>query len=163
MRRDSEQQPRITYGRWDFNKWNINFLNKNLQNLGEGSSECSPNYNKVDNNTWKITVNYTYSVCLGSRGIGDSGLIGWCRIDNLRNSSNVLPSNGTTIGTWVDASGYGKTATNTGNNLNGYATMNVTALNKEFRTSNDITAKAFNSFEGLGFDGDKGISREWFC
>lgn len=109
---------------------------------------------------------------------GDSGLVAWYYPKNMRDATNDLPTDGETVDTWLDASGYDNTATNTGTAtyeddgsslINGIAVLNASALNRQFVTSGSVTGKTLiavndpgsrNSFEGVvGFDGDKGIRR----
>jgi len=119
---------------------------------------------------------------LGPGGVGNtdgsSNLEAWYYPKNIRNSSNVLPSDGESIDTWLDASGNTNTVTNSGTAtyesdggslINGNAVMKGTSLNRKFVTSGSFTGKtliavnnpgARNSFEGVvGFNGDKGIRR----
>ena len=116
---------------------------------------------------------------LGPGGVGHtdgtSDLEIWYLPNNIRNNGNVLPSDGETVETWLDASGNNKTATNSGaavytdGIINGYATLTATALNRQFVTANDVTAKTIlvvnnpktrNSFETvIGLNGDKSIRR----
>jgi hypothetical protein len=119
---------------------------------------------------------------LGPGGVGaidgTSNLSAWYYPKNIRNSSNALPSDGETVNTWLDASGFNKTATNSGtatyendgaSAINGNAIMSASTLNRQFVTASSITAKTVivvnnpgtrNNFEGVvGFNGDKGIRR----
>ena len=124
----------------------------------------------------------TTSGFLGPGGVGNTdgttNLSAWYLPTNLRASGDALPSDGSTIATWLDHSGNNKTITNSGTAtyeddassvINGYAVMNADDLDREFVTSNSVTAQtliAVNvpgqriSFSGLfGFEGDKGIRR----
>ncbi|ARV16271.1 proprotein convertase P-domain-containing protein [Polaribacter sp. SA4-12] len=115
---------------------------------------------------------------LGPGGVGNtdgsSDLEVWYLPNNMRNA-DILPTDGQTVSTWLDASGNNKTATNTGTAvytegiINGYATLTATALNRQFVTANNVTAKTIlvvnnpktrNSFETvIGLNGDKSIRR----
>ncbi len=109
---------------------------------------------------------------------GTSELVAWYYPSNMRDATNVLPSDGETVNTWLDGSGYGKTLTNTGTAtyeddgsslVNGHAVLSATALDREFSSASDITGKTIivvadpgsqNDDEGLvGFDLNKGITR----
>lgn len=145
-----------------------------------GGSGCNETYNFIPNNTWQITVHYTLPISghLGPGGVGNTNgtdLTAWYLPKNIRNASNVLPTNGETINTWLDASGYNKTVTNTGSAtyqssvLNTNAVMEATSLLRQFQTSTTVEGKTLiavnnpgtrNAFEGIvGLDWDKGIRR----
>tara|TARA_B100000809_G_scaffold107339_1_gene105826 strand:+ start:24984 stop:26213 length:1230 start_codon:yes stop_codon:yes gene_type:complete len=119
---------------------------------------------------------------LGPGGVGNtdgaSNLVAWYYPENMRNSSSVLPSDGDSVDTWLDASGYGNTTSNIGTAsyesdgsslINGNAVMKGTSLNRQFATSSSISGQTLiavnnpgpkNNFEGVvGFNGDKGIRR----
>ncbi len=109
---------------------------------------------------------------------GTSELVAWYYPSNMRDATNVLPSDGETVNTWLDGSGYGNTLTNTGTAtyeddgsslINGNAVLSASALDQEFSTSGSITGKTIivvndpgsqNDDEGLvGFGNNKGITR----
>ena len=109
---------------------------------------------------------------------GTSGLVAWYKPDGLRNSSNALPSDGQSVSSWIDGSGNNKTINNSGSAtyqsgvsdlINGNAKLSASALNRQFVTSSNITAKTLiavndpksrSYFEAVaGFNGDKGIRR----
>ena len=112
---------------------------------------------------------------------GSSTLVAWYTPENMRNSSNNLPSDGQTVSSWLDNSGNNNTINNSGtatyqsdgsNLINGYPKLTATSLNRHFVTSNSISGKtilvvtdpkSYSDFEGvIGFDGDKGIRRPSF-
>ncbi len=119
---------------------------------------------------------------LGPGGVGStdasSKLVAWYTPESVRNSSNTLPTDGQTVSKWLDVSGNGNDLTNSGNVtyqsgssdlINGHAKITATTLNRQFRTSSNVSGNTIivvnnpgsgNSFEAVaGFNGDKGIRR----
>ncbi len=109
---------------------------------------------------------------------GTTELVAWYYPSNMRDATNVLPSDGETVNTWLDGSGYGNTLTNTGTAtyeddgsslINGNAVLSATALDQELSTSGSITGKTIivvnnpdtrTDDEGVaGFATNKGIAR----
>lgn len=109
---------------------------------------------------------------------GASTLEVWYVPEQLKNASNVLPSDGETVSTWSDNSGNGFTLTNSGTAtfesapgdlINGLPLVKCTSLNRQFSTGSNVTGKVIivvgnassaTGVEGfVGFNGDKGIRR----
>lgn len=91
-----------------------------------GYAGCKGRNNRILNNTWTITVNYTIPPSiggyLGPGGVGKvdgtSNLEVWLRADDLNADNDFTnnPSNGTKVDSWNDYSGNAKNYTITGVN-----------------------------------------------
>jgi hypothetical protein len=123
------------------------------------------------------------SIPTGPGGVGSQDgtttLVAWYSPENMRNSFNALPVDGQAVAKWLDKSGHGNTATNSGTAIyqsnagaaqNGNAIMTGTNLDRQFFTSGNVTGQSIfavnnpgttpSNFSGLtGFNGDIGIRR----